>query len=231
MERNMIFESKRRLLNVKGRLLSVFLISSFIILSCTPDITEPENPPISTTNREVLKETPKRESPSPTRMTSASEMIDYRDVDINLLEDLIFQEINKVKKANNLPLLKKDKVLRNAAVDQNNYQIRLGDLSHTQKVAKKRSVGDRISFYGGGFQSMAENVMYEGFIIRTSGTKKEIIAPSYIDQAKKMVRSWMNSPSHRKNIMNPKYDMVGTAVGYHGDLHAVFATQVFGKKF
>jgi uncharacterized protein YkwD len=202
-----------------------------MVLSCAPDVKSPEVKAVSKEKKTVLKETPKNNSSSTAKNVSASEIIDYRDVDINLLEDLIHQEINKVKKANNLPLLRKDKVLRNAATDQNNYQIRIGDLSHTQKTSKKQNLGDRVGFYGGGFQAMAENVMYEGFIVRTSGTKKEIITPSYIDQAKKMVTSWMNSPSHRKNIMNPKYDMVGTAVGYNGDLHAVFATQVFGKKF
>lgn len=205
-------------------------MGTLFILACTPDIESPIEKEVKPVKEKVTKKAEVKKT-TPVSTASASDIIDYRDVDINLLRDLIHREINKVKKANNLPLLKKDKVLRNAAVDQNNYQIRIGDLSHTQSSSKKKNLSDRIQLYGGGFQAMAENLIYEGFIIRTSGTKKEIISPSYEEQAKKMVTSWMNSPGHRKNIMNPKYDLVGTAVGYNADLHAVFSTQVFGKRF
>ncbi|GLR18725.1 CAP domain-containing protein [Portibacter lacus] len=202
-----------------------------MLSSCAPDAKPLEEKAVPSKKVTAVAKAAKKKTASSKNTASSSDIINHRDVDIYLLADLIHKEINKVKKANGLPLLKKDKVLKNAATDQNNYQIRIGDISHTQKTSKKENVGDRVSYYGGGFQAMSENVMYEGFIIRSSGNKKEIIAPSYAAQAKKMVRSWMNSPSHRKNIMNPKYDRVGTAAGYHGELHAVFATQVFGKKF
>ena len=228
----MVFEFKLLSLSSKACFLRMFIpIIVLMVLSCTPDARAPDAKSKSSRELSATKEAPKKKTSLTTTKVSASDIIDYRDVDINLLANLIHREINRVKRANNLPLLKEDKVLRNAATDQNNYQVRMGDISHTQKTQKKQNVGDRVSYYGGGFQAMSENVMYEGFIIRTSGTKKEIISPSYVVQAKKMVTSWMNSPSHRKNIMNPKYDMVGTAVGYNSDLHAVFATRVFGNKF
>ena len=216
---------------MKSRLYSLImgiLIFNFLLASCAPE-TKVEASPIVNSEKAKTKAS-KAAKKVTTTSASANDKIDYRNVDLSLLENLLHQEVNKVKAANGLPTLKKDKVLRNAAVDQNNYQIRLGDLSHTQNNAQKKDLQNRVSYYGGGMQAMAENVIYEGFIIRSQGSKKEIITPSYKEQAKKMVISWMNSPGHRKNIMNPNYDLVGTAVGYHGELHAVFSTQVFGRR-
>jgi uncharacterized protein YkwD len=44
--------------------------------------------------------------------------------------------------------------------------------------------------------------------------------------AKKAVESWMNSPGHRANILNPDYTVVGTGVGISKD-KKVKITQVF----
>ncbi len=212
---------------------TTFLISLLVLFvfltSCAPEgkVEETGIAPVE----EVKKKVEKPVKTVAKVTNSPSDNINYRDVDLNLLENLIHQEINKVKRANGLPLLSKDKTLRNAATDQNNYQIRLGDLSHVQSSAAKKDLQSRINYYGGGMQAMAENVIYEGFIIRTQGSKREIITPSYKEQAKKMVVSWMNSPGHRKNIMNPNYVLVGTAVAYHNELHAIFSTQVFGRRF
>ncbi len=209
----------------------VISMASLMLIGCAPDTKEEANAEVQKEIKKKAPSKPKTTTAPSNTYASAGELINHRNVDIVLLEQLIHEEINKVKRANGLPLLSKDRTLRNAATDQNNYQIRKGDLSHTQGNAGKQTLKDRISFYGGGFQATAENVIYEGFIIRTTGTQREIIAPTYREQAKKMVKSWMDSPGHRKNIMNPNYDQVGTAVGYHGELHAVFSTQVFGRKF
>lgn len=199
------------------------------LVLCAPDTKKKE---VATPKKAVVSKAPKKSKASTNTKTfsaSANEIIQPATIDILLLEKLVLDEVNKIKRVNNQPILKHHSTLRNAAVDQNNYQIRLGDISHTQKSSAKASLGKRVSHYGGGFQAMAENVLYAGFIIRTTGTKKQIIAPSYQEHAKTMVRNWMESPGHRKNIMNPKYDRVGTAIGYNADLHAVFSTQVFGK--
>ncbi len=50
-----------------------------------------------------------------------------------------------------------------------------------------------------------------------------------------VVRGWMNSPGHRKNLLNPAYNEIG--VGHHyekndgGSLrHKHYWTQIFGKR-
>lgn len=41
-----------------------------------------------------------------------------------------------------------------------------------------------------------------------------------------MVDSWMNSPGHRANILNPDYDRAGIGVAVDAE-EAVYATQNF----
>ena len=87
-------------------------------------------------------------------------IINYKNVDVNLMADLVHQEINKVRKANNLPQLSKNPVLVNAATDQTNYQVSIGDISHQQKQSTKKSPGDRFQLYGEGIGIIAENVIF-----------------------------------------------------------------------
>lgn len=200
-----------------------------ILFSCAPDNSEVKPAEEKTTEFSAKADKKPKVKPTPPALNKNA-MINYRDVNINFLADLLHDEVNKVRKVNGLKAFRKNTVLKNAATDQNNYLVRLGDLSHTQNVAGKNHLVDRVKHYGGGFRGMAENVLYEGFVIRTSNGKKEIITQPYAEMAKKMVVSWMNSPGHRKNIMNPNYNYLGTGIGYNADLHAVFATQVYGYK-
>ena len=176
----------------------------------------------------------KEEAPSISEIAGniANQKIDYRDMNQDVMEYVLHEEVNKMRSARKLPRFKRHQVLVNAAIDQNNYIVRLGDLSHSQNNAGKKTLGDRVKAFGGGFQAMAENLIYEGFAIRTTnGTQTEVITISYQEMAQNMVKNWLASPGHRRNLLNPKYDQVGTAIGYNGKLHAVFATQVFGKTF
>lgn len=163
--------------------------------------------------------------------SEANAKIDPHQINIRRLRAMLHDEINKVRKANKLPLLKEDVVLRLAAKDQNDYCIRKNRLDHYQESSHKRTVKDRIEAHGGRYQLMAENLIFEGFTVRTiNGKPSAIITPTYQEMVKQMVRSWLESAPHRKNIMNPALGSVGTWAAYNPKKHAIFATQVFGKK-
>lgn len=51
--------------------------------------------------------------------------------------------------------------------------------------------------------------------------------------AESLVKAWMNSPKHRKNIMNPAYREIGISVqtGTIGDRDTTLAVQMFGTNF
>lgn len=215
-------------------LCSIVLIGIITNISCSSDEQKPiQNAPKKEVAEIKKNIPPTAETPKPAKkkLAGSKESINYKNVNIDLLAELIHLEINRVRNALGLKVLNINKTLKNAATDHNNYLVGVGDLSHEQKDKNKRHPKDRVQLYGGGFKALAENVIYEGFTIRTSSDgSKKIITPTYEEMAAKIVRSWMGSPGHRKNIVNPVYDEVGTGVGYHGSLHAVFATQVFGTR-
>jgi uncharacterized protein YkwD len=220
--------------------ISIALVTFSILFSCQEEPKEESQ----VTKKEVVKksspnaETKKIEEPmvkkstNPSSSTAGSKSkIDYKNVNLTLLENLIHEEINKARKANGASQLINDFTLRKAAVDQNNYCVRNTDLSHTQSSPGKRTIKDRVQYYGKGYSMMAENLIYEGFTVRrTNGKISDIIAPTYRELAKTMVVNWMKSPGHRQNIVEKELKRVGTAVAYNPSNYAVYATQVFGTK-
>lgn len=227
----MVFKRIQNTLIIGSKILLIMIATIYLLMACKEDTDKPVSEGDIMEEQSDSKLRTQEESNSSMKTTSASDIIDHRNINFDLLEELIHDEINRVKKENDLPELTNTEVLQNAAVDQNDYQVGRGILSHSQVNPKKENLRDRISYYGGGYQAMAENVLYEGFLVQTRGTTIEVITPTYAEQAKKMVMSWMNSPGHRQNILNSTYDKVGTSVAYNADLRAVFATQVFGRKF
>jgi len=59
----------------------------------------------------------------------------------------------------------------------------------------------------------------------------ENLARGFLD-AKSSMNAWMNSPSHRKNILNSNYREIGVAVGYGkiNDKSTVLIVQIFGTQ-
>lgn len=222
---------------------SCLILTLFILISCAPEPTKeapikqapakksaPMKKRKTTVNHSnesiIIKETDTKYSSA-----KANAKINPQNIDLNLLEILLHEEINKARKANKLSALGKNTILRNAAVDQNNYQLTVKDLTHKQKTPGKENLIDRVRHYGGGFQLIAENLIYEGFTVRTTnGVQSAIITPTYREMAKTMTRNWLNSPPHRKNILQRELKLVGTAMAFNGQNNAVYATQVFGTK-
>lgn len=208
------------------------------MFSCQPNTTvekEKVDPtPKSVQKKSVPLKKPvvKEPVPAPSISTAgSSSKIDYKNINLTLLENLIYEEINKARRANGAGPLANDLTLRKAAVDQNNYCVRKMELSHYQNTPGKKTIKDRVLFYGKGYSMMAENLIYEGFTVRrTNGKISDILTPSYRKLAKTMVINWMQSPGHRQNIVENQLKRVGTAVAYNPKNYAVYATQVFGTK-
>ena len=222
-----------------------FLAILFVFASCQNDPAQTKaasNSNIEKKNSNASSQPPKKSKEDFTPKTPVSNAnrfseveqnseIDYKRINLNLLESLIHEEINKARKANRLQPLANDLTLRKAAVDQNNYCVRKTELSHVQTTPGKRTIKDRVQHYGKGYTVMAENLIYEGFTVRrTNGKISDIITPSYREMAKTMVRNWMQSPGHRANIVEKDLKLVGTAVAYNPSNYAIYATQVFGAK-
>ncbi len=145
-----------------------------------------------------------------------------------LMVHLIEYGLNKVRQKKGLSTLQSHSILTQAASDQNSYQIQKDSLTHYQEDPSKKLVQNRVESFGGGFRMVGENVQFKGFPVRTWGTSKEIITPTYLEAAEAIIRNWIDSPGHYRNMVRPEYQFVGTAVGWNPENAAVFATQVFG---
>jgi hypothetical protein len=71
--------------------------------------------------------------------------------------------------------------------------------------------------------------------IKESGYKYveagENLANGY-DSVEDMVKAWMDSPTHRENILNPNFEETGMAIEYGtlNEFPTIFVTQSFGRK-
>jgi uncharacterized protein YkwD len=96
----------------------------------------------------------------------------------------------EIRSSNGLQPLAADPALEQAALDQAKLMVRAGKMNHTTGIG--RSFASRMSDYetNGG---AAENIAYGAF-----GTDE-------------LFRRWMNSPGHRRNMLNPTFTRYGLA--------------------
>ncbi len=150
-----------------------------------------------------------------------------------LLETMVADGINQLRARYGLTPLAQDRVLRKAAKEQNDYVKRRGKLTHNQPSHHKHSSAERIDYFGGTkFTNSAENLQYKGFVVRNyinnNRVTKKILYPTYAQAAQQLVQAWVDSNGHRDNLLNDRYQYVGTAVSFDAQHRGLYATQVYG---
>lgn len=125
---------------------------------------------------------------------------------------------------------------------------RLNYLSHQSPIAKNRQLIDRLKNAGLslGNTCIGENIGVDYFLgiagvpfykkkskgkiqYINSRTGKSIKYQTYKEFASRMVENWMQSPDHRKNILNKNFERIGigVAIGTYNGFKAVYVTQHF----
>ena len=113
----------------------------------------------------------------------------------------LFELLNHERSAQKLPELRWDDALFKAARQHALLMLKLKAMEH--QFPDEPTVEERLAAAGAHFSYIAENVAI--------GTNPQSIHSG-----------WMNSPGHRKNILNPRVTAVGiAAVGGNGGLFAV----------
>lgn len=118
----------------------------------------------------------------------------------------ITSEINEVRAANGLRPLRHLPNLARAAKGHSARLASMGTLHHNGFAARIRQAVP-------GMRRAGENVAW----ISGCGAN----APTEI------VRAWMKSPPHRRNILSPAFRLIGTGMSVRGSCDAVFATAEF----
>ena len=156
------------------------------------------------------------------RKESMTTLIDDSSVDkVSDLEKRVHAGINAARATHgSAPQLKWEERLGEVARAHSEDMTRRNYFSHDTPEGLGPS--DRIdkagySCWKGSHYGVAENIAIE-------------LADADLDQiARKAVRSWMNSPGHRTNLLGRQYDRtgIGASIGRWRGYSAVYLTQVF----
>ena len=125
----------------------------------------------------------------------------------------VIDAVNQERVKNNLPALKVNSKLMEASRNKADDMNANGYFAHISPIdGKKWSSFIRNSGYD--YIEAGENLA-NGF-----------------DNSPDLVAAWMNSPTHRDNILNPNVDETGLAVksGYLDGYPTIFVAQSFGKR-
>lgn len=131
-----------------------------------------------------------------------------------MIEERILDHTNRERRQRGLPPLRRSLALRSLARAHSMNMCVTGSFQHeSQKFPEGwRRFEERMQAVGAGYGS--ENIAY-----RTMLTDPD-------KWARAVVRGWMNSPEHRKNILRRDYRFLG--VGFDlCEKHTGYATQVF----
>jgi Cysteine-rich secretory protein family len=123
---------------------------------------------------------------------------------IPAMEKRVFELANQERAKVGASPLKWSNNLALAARLHSDEMARHKQLSH--QLSGEAELGARLALQGARFDADAENV-------------------GYADSADELHSGWMNSPPHRGNMLNPRYDQMGVGITRVGD--RLYATQDF----
>lgn len=139
------------------------------------------------------------------------------------LEALIFRLTNKERKIRGLKTLKKDERLTIAARQHSNDMLRNNYLSHVSSSEINRTPLQRIYNSGLPVLAVGENVA-ENF----GSSVSSLVRNDPDSLAEIVMKEWMESPSHRKNILSADFSHMGVGSVSVENVHKV--TQNFADE-
>jgi uncharacterized protein YkwD len=184
------------------------------------------------------------------RQPEVQARITIEDFNPALMSTAIFHETNRVRGQLGLPAFTHLPELDEAADLKAAVGVVQRELVHENPLPSTATPADRVRAVGLDFREVAENIARLGVFdlpggstqvaVRQRDGRTEFLHPgtnrlvanqSYAAFAAAVVRSWMNSPGHRANIVNPRLTSLGCAartcrspVAGHAQIYAV---QVF----
>lgn len=150
------------------------------------------------------------------------EVINPAAFDARLLNAAVFYETNRQRVLHGGKTYQYEYNLEVCAQNHTYDMITCNFYSHESVVPGKKTVPDRFQQLGIEYRSYAENIQY--CPIESDWT--------YEDCAKALVNNWMNSPVHRRNILNANYSYLGCGTGLYsrGGFIYIKSTQNFLQK-
>jgi uncharacterized protein YkwD len=156
-----------------------------------------------------------------------AQRVSVESPDLGLLSTLLFEETNRARVENGIKPLMRSPQLEAAADDQAFHTALLFHAEHINPLPGEHSPADRVAREGLLAETVTENaLMIPARLPGDSGRGDT----TYRQLARLIIESWMGSPGHRVNLLDPHVTFVGCAARMsHGPLGdwRVFAVQDF----
>lgn len=165
-------------------------------------------------------------------LISNSSIDNFQTLGLDYIADLekeLILLVNQHRANANLAPLLQNSVLLNAASDHVAYQVQTQKLSHQQAVEGKKTVIDRVQFYGGDFFNVVELLQQKGLAQHQKGGVTRYVLPSATGLAREILSLWQNSVSHNTYLFNANLSHIGLAVAASQAGNSLFVTLVLGR--
>ena len=163
-------------------------------------------------------------------LPEANKKINMTNIDYKLLHAAIFYETCRQRVLHKLKLFKHSPALEKAALGHSIDMVKRNFYSHTSVIRGKRTPSERLALVGIKGGTGGENIA-RTFGIMYDGTAPIPVPPkngvfryldgkiierhTYLSLGKVCLKGWMNSPIHRKNILNPNFTYLGCGAYYY----------------
>ena len=166
--------------------------------------------------------------PTPARLNSVMTAETFDPV---LLSTAIFEESNRIRVEHGLEALAHMEALDAAAGEQATYLALSQTVGHQSPFPDEHNIGERITHVGLAASHATENA------IRMPARRPDEEAVrdyTYAEYAAFLLEGWLNSPTHRANMLDPRVNCLGCAArlshGIEPSEATVYAIQVFYAK-
>lgn len=153
----------------------------------------------------------------------------FHNANTAYLEHLLKSKVDSVRQTKGLKLLANDSILYLASEFHANYLVEYKKLSHNQSEFPDTKVPQqRAEKFGAKNYQVGENLV-KTYANRKMRDKKgnEYYNLTYGQIASDLVKSWVNSPGHYENIINPAYDVTGLCIRFDSVKQEIKAVQKF----
>ena len=130
------------------------------------------------------------------------------------VNQLLIDEVNKLREEKGLPALMANEVLDAAAFDQAEYIMELGKITHEQDQSKKKDLLARLLYYEGKFEQAGENAAMVSIgskeQVAQGGERLEV--NTNLKAVKAAITSWLDEEEGRMNLLDPQFYTIGSSV-------------------
>ena len=167
---------------------------------------------------------------APLSGTANSRIVSADALDQSLFNDAVLHYVNVERCSRGLAPLRSDNNLIQATQQHSDHMARNAYVSHSSKQAGYRNLQDRLSKARVRYNIAGENVAKSfvfAFDRRNVGAQSRcnfkfsngttVPRHTYDSLAKDLVVLWMESPAHRKNILENSFNRAGATIGVNID--------------